>query len=186
MSDKNPQGNITNWDLQLAASLVTKDVTAQLFDIIRERTLANGSDNLPTVYWQKSGSTTTTSAPAYLLRAQLLEHYHRYNASNFLPGPVNIIADDASCLLSLSPHQLVSHSNRQYPQSTLWVFAPLWLQLLSAVISAQRSKQPNGAPFVSTSVSIPDSLWWGGAIFLLQVFAHRYCTGAIAPSGRTM
>jgi hypothetical protein len=157
VSDHNPTGDITNSDLELAASIITKDIAAQHFDI-RERTISNGSDNTPTVYWQRKGSTTTTSAPAYLLRAQALhQRYHRYNSSEYyIPGPANSMADDASRLLSLSSHQLVSHFNRTYPQPTPWVFASL-LQVPTPRIALGSA----GAPFVSTSASIPGSLQWG-------------------------
>ncbi len=84
VTEANPTGDITNSHLELAASLVQRDVTAQYFDV-RERTIANGSDNTPTVAWRRKGSTTTTSAAAHLLRAQALhQRYHRYPATDFL------------------------------------------------------------------------------------------------------
>jgi hypothetical protein len=84
VSFANPTGAVTNSDLELAASLVQHDIAAHAFDI-RERTIASGSDNNPTVAWQRKGSTTTTSAPAYLLRVQALhQRFHRYYSSSFM------------------------------------------------------------------------------------------------------
>jgi hypothetical protein len=64
VSFDNPRGTITNSDLELAAAIVQHHVAAHQFDI-RERTIASGSNNTPTVAWQTKGSTTTVSAPAY-------------------------------------------------------------------------------------------------------------------------
>jgi hypothetical protein len=138
-----PTGNITNSDLELVASLVIKDVTAQHSDI-RERTVANGSDNLPTIYWQCKGSTTMMSAPAYLLRAQALhQRYHQYHTTGFyIPGPANKTADDSSQILSLSPTALVAHCNSHFLQMISWVFAQPSNDILSSVTLALRSKQP--------------------------------------------
>jgi hypothetical protein len=76
---------------------VTKDVATQHFDI-GERTITNGSNNQPEVYWQAKGLTTTTSTPAYLLGAQALhQRYHCYHTSKYyIPGPANSMSNDAS------------------------------------------------------------------------------------------
>jgi hypothetical protein len=54
-------GTITNSDLELAATIAQQDVLVNTFDL-RERTIHTGSDNIPAVYWQRKGSTTTTKA----------------------------------------------------------------------------------------------------------------------------
>jgi hypothetical protein len=107
---ENPTGAVTNSDLELAASLVQHDIAAHAFDV-RERTIASGSDNTPTVAWQCKGSTTTTSAPAYLLHVQALhQRFHRYySLAFFIPGTLNAMADDCSRLWNLSDTELLSH-----------------------------------------------------------------------------
>jgi hypothetical protein len=143
VSDRNPTGTITNSDLELAATLVHKDVAAQQFDI-RERTIVNGSDNTPAVAWQRKGSTTTTAPPAYLLRAQSLhQRFHRYHSTEFyIPGPSNVMADDASRLLHLSPSQLLAHFELTYPQTHSWRFASPRTAMLSTATSALHSERP--------------------------------------------
>jgi hypothetical protein len=99
VSYENPRGTITTSDLELASAIVQHDVVAHQLDI-RERTIASGSHSTPTVAWQTKGSTTTVSAPAYLLRLQALhQRFHRYNSSwFFVPGKLNAMADDCSRL----------------------------------------------------------------------------------------
>lgn len=121
ITHQNPHGTITNSDLELLATVVHKDVLAHAFDI-RERTIATGTDNTPALAWQGKGSTSTTGPVAYLLRAQALhQRFHRYREEHFyIPGPVNVMADDASRLTSLSPSALLSHFDSRYPQNRPW------------------------------------------------------------------
>eukprot|EP00804_Cyclotella_cryptica_P015208 CCRYP_000735-RA/>CCRYP_000735-RA protein AED:0.27 eAED:0.27 QI:0/0/0/1/0/0/2/0/302 len=67
VSSSNPHGTISNSDLELAGGLIHLDCVAQTLDT-RERTLLSKGDNLNTTFWERKGSTTTDSAPAYLLR----------------------------------------------------------------------------------------------------------------------
>jgi hypothetical protein len=145
----NPLGSITNSDLELAASLVQHDVAAHTFNI-RERTVASGSDNTPTVAWQQKGSTTTTSAPAYLLRIQALhQRFHCYCLSSFfVPGLLNAMADDCSRLWRLTDAELISHFNLTYPQTGSWRLAIPKPEMLSSVTCALRRQRPAPASFL--------------------------------------
>eukprot|EP00804_Cyclotella_cryptica_P003096 CCRYP_006083-RB/>CCRYP_006083-RB protein AED:0.19 eAED:0.39 QI:0/0/0/1/0/0/2/0/333 len=67
VSSSNPHGTISNSDLELAGGLIHLDCVAQTLDT-RERTLLSKGDNQNTTFWERKGSTTTDSAPAYLLR----------------------------------------------------------------------------------------------------------------------
>eukprot|EP00804_Cyclotella_cryptica_P004092 CCRYP_019114-RB/>CCRYP_019114-RB protein AED:0.23 eAED:0.29 QI:0/0/0/1/0/0/2/0/239 len=68
VSSSNPHGTISNSDdLELAGGLIHLDCVAQTLDT-GERTLLSKGDNLNTTFWERKGSTTTDSAPAYLLR----------------------------------------------------------------------------------------------------------------------
>ena len=62
----NPDGAITNSDLELAGGIFHLEALAQTFDT-RERTVVSKGDNLNTMFWERKGSTTTNSPPAYLL-----------------------------------------------------------------------------------------------------------------------
>ena len=143
ISDQNKTGQVTNSDFELAAGLVQHDVAAHAFDI-REKTIATGSDNTPTIAWQTKGSTTTTSAPAYLLRLQALhQRYHRYQTSSFfVPGRLNAMADDCSRLWHLTDTELLSHFNSKYPQTASWRLAHPRPGMLSSVTSALRRRRP--------------------------------------------
>jgi hypothetical protein len=145
----NPQGTVTNSDLELAAGLVQNDVAAHAFDI-RERTIASGSDNTPTLAWQKKGSTTTTSAPASLLRVQALhQRFHRYYFSSFfVPGKLNAMADDCSRLWHLTDDELLTHFDLTYPQTVSWRIVHPTPGMLSSVTSALRRQRPEPASFL--------------------------------------
>jgi hypothetical protein len=108
----NPHGRITNSDLELAGSLLHHEAAAQCFDV-RERTILSKTDNTPTLFWQRKGSTTSTGAPAYLLRAQALhQRHHRYiPRHDFIAGITNQMGDDASRLHNLSDDQFLTHFN---------------------------------------------------------------------------
>jgi hypothetical protein len=149
VSFKNPQGSITNSDLELGATIVHHDVLAQHYDI-RERTISTGCDNTPAVSWQRKGSTTTTHAPAYLLRLQALhQRFHRYLPHIFyLPGPINKMADDASRLFHLSDADLLTHFNSHYPQTASWRMLHPSNEMLSSVTSALHRKRPEPASFL--------------------------------------
>jgi hypothetical protein len=78
------------------------DAAAHSYDI-HERMVLNGSDHniISAVCWQRKASTTTTT-PAYLLHLQTIhQRHHRYLTWDFyIPGLVNVMADDASLPLS--------------------------------------------------------------------------------------
>jgi hypothetical protein len=149
VSFENPQGTVTNSDLELAAGLVQNDVAAHSF-YIRKRTIASGSDNIPTLAWQRKGSTTTTAAPAYLLRVQALHQcFYRYNSfSFFVPGKLNAMADDCSRMWYLTDHELLTHFDLTYPQTASWHIVHPKSGMLSSVTSALRRQRPNPASFL--------------------------------------
>lgn len=141
VSRTHPHGLITNSDLELAGSLLQHEAAAQCFDI-RERTILSHTDNTPTLFWQRKGSTTTTGPPAYLLRAQALhQRHHRYvPRHDFLPGLANAMSDDASRLHHLSDADFLTYFNCTYPQATSW---QLWTPspgILSSAILALRKR----------------------------------------------
>jgi hypothetical protein len=85
--------------------------------------------------------------PAYLLRAQSIhQRFHRYHSTeSYIPGPSNVMADDASRLLQLTPSQLLAHFNLKYPQTNSWRFVSPRTGMLSSAASALYRTRPEMA-----------------------------------------
>jgi hypothetical protein len=66
ITDANPQGTITNSDLELAGQIAQLDVFAQNFQCAG-RTIVPLGDNIPSVSWSHKGSITTLGPTGYLL-----------------------------------------------------------------------------------------------------------------------
>ncbi|KAI2502275.1 hypothetical protein MHU86_12164 [Fragilaria crotonensis] len=100
VTSNNRHGAITISDLELTGMIAHKDILAQLRDVA-ERTVWIASDNRAAVAWSAKGSATSMAARAYLLRHNALhQRQHRYiSRHRYIPGPVNVMADDASELL---------------------------------------------------------------------------------------
>ena len=150
ISTNNPKGTITNSDLELAAAVAHPDVIASTSNI-SEATVATLHDNTPTVFWQRKGSTTTTGPAAYLLRLHALHARHlRYiSTHDYIPGPINAMADDASRLLHLSCNDFLSHFDSAFPQPFPWTECTLSSEMSSLVtmsLSKQRSDPESFSP----------------------------------------
>ena len=137
VSANNPTGSINNSQLELAGAVLHDEVAAECFDV-RERTIKSSTDNLNTLYWDRRGSVTTTSPTATLLRQHSLhQRFHRYvKLRDYIPGPLNRMADDASRLCHLTPTQFLSHFNQVYPQSLPWRLYTITPTMRSSVICA--------------------------------------------------
>jgi hypothetical protein len=149
VSATNPQGTITNSDLETAGAVVHHDALAQNFDV-RERLVHTNCDNVATISRFRKGSTTSVSAPAYLLRQQALhQRFHRYIPQlNYLPGPLNKLADDASRLWSLTNDEFLAYFNSTYPQVHSWRLWTPSKQTVSATISALRKQRSEPVLFL--------------------------------------
>lgn len=142
ITDENPNGTLTNSDLELAGGLLHLDGLAQTFDT-RERTILSKGDNLNTTFWERKGSTSTNKPPAYLLRLfGIHQRYHRYVPRfDYISGPSNPVADALSRDFNLSWHKLTTSLGPYLPQSGLyqvWTPSP---QIVSAVTSALLKQQ---------------------------------------------
>jgi hypothetical protein len=67
VSFKNPLGDLTNSDLELAGTIMHQHVLGQ-HAVAAGETAHTLCDNTPAVAWQDKGSTTTGKSAAYLLR----------------------------------------------------------------------------------------------------------------------
>eukprot|EP00804_Cyclotella_cryptica_P000504 CCRYP_018527-RB/>CCRYP_018527-RB protein AED:0.20 eAED:0.20 QI:0/-1/0/1/-1/0/1/0/268 len=142
VSSSNPHGTISNSDLELAGGLIHLDCVAQTLDT-RERTLLNKGDNLNTTFWERKGSTTTDSAPAYLLCLfGIHQRFHRYVPRfDYIAGPSNPLADSLSRDFHLSMSDLISRLTHLFPQTAGYQVWTPPSKLVSAIISALRRKQ---------------------------------------------
>lgn len=142
VSSDNPSGTITNSDLELAGGLIHLDCAAQTFDV-RERTILSKGDNLNTTFWERKGSTTTNSVPAYLLRMfGIHQRYHRYVPRfDYIAGKSNFIADALSRDFNLSLKEIHSRLAHLFPQNTGYQVWTPRSELVSSIISALQRKQ---------------------------------------------
>jgi hypothetical protein len=160
VTDANPTGDLTISDLELAATIAHHDELVQSIDL-RECTTNSLHDNTAAVYWQRKGSTTTTTkAASYLLRLQALHQlYHHYVPRHvYLPGVMNAMADDCSRLWALSDSQLLSHFNATFPQINCWQFCSQKSEMLSTIASALSNMRSEPASFLHAPVQ-PTNQW---------------------------
>jgi hypothetical protein len=143
ISSSNPKGDITNSELELAATIAQFDVLSQAFDI-HSHTIHNLFDNSATVAWQRKEAASTAGPVAYLLRLHALhQRHHRYiPLHDFIPGVTNVLADQCSRLFHFTDQQLLAHFDVAFPQTMPWQQFPLRSKTLSALISALSRKKP--------------------------------------------
>ena len=141
VSEKNPDGSVTSADFELAGGLLQLDTLAHCYDV-RERTIVSKTDNLNTMFWERKGSCTTNSSPAYLLRLfGIHQRHHRYvSRHDYQPGVSNKMADDASRLFHLSDNDFLAYFNSTYPQTKSYKLVHPEQGLVSAVILALHRK----------------------------------------------
>ena len=139
---ENPNGDLTNTDLELVGSILQTEAAVQCFDL-RERTHLQRTDNLGTMYWRRKGSTTSTKPVAALLGFQALhQRFHRdISLHDYVPGHLNLAADDASRLQSLSNRELLHYFNTRYPQKHSWRIWTPPRAMRSWLISVLRTTQ---------------------------------------------
>ena len=99
VTSRNPRDTLPISDLELTGLIAHKDILARTTSDIRERTIWLASDNRSAVSWSTKGSATSLAARAYLLQYNALHqrHYRYLSRHHYIPGPVNAMADDASC-----------------------------------------------------------------------------------------
>ena len=146
-----PHGRLNNSELELLGHLWHLDVGAHAFDL-RERTVHSNTDNLATLFWARKGSTTTTSPVATILRhLSLHQRFHRYvSSTDYVPGALNVLADAASRMCSLSDDAFLTAFNTLYPQDRPWHLYRPSPALISSGISTLRMQMSDSVSFLRT------------------------------------
>ena len=155
---ENPNGTITNSDLEMAATVGHNDVVAHKYNVA-EITVQTGHDNVAALMWNRKGSTTTEGPAAYLLRLQSLHqrHYRYISLHDFIPGHLNRLADEASRRVTLSDSDLIAYFNTHYPQKRQWQLCHLRPEMLSALISALYNKRSTPQSWTSEPEPLIDT-----------------------------
>ena len=128
VSFNKPTGSVTNSDLELSGVIAHKDIIVQALPPSPHLSTCAFSNNTPVVSWKFKVSTSMCGPAAYLLQSAALhkQHYCYDIKMHYLPGHLNTMADNCSCLWSLSDSQLVSYFNSTYPQPNTWKMHHLW------------------------------------------------------------
>ena len=156
VTDSNPSGSITNSDLELAGGLLHLDALAQSFDI-RERTVLSQGDNLSTTFWERKGSTSTSSAPAYLLRLfGIHQRIHRYIPRfDYISGASNHVADSLSRDFHFPWSDLLPSLSDFLPQSLGCQVSTPSPQIVSAVTSALLRRPSSRESLLDAPLAMP-------------------------------
>ena len=133
----NPEGQITNSELELADSVLHHACMADFFHL-RERTMLSRTDNTVGLWWQRKGSDTSTFPPAHLLCLQAIhQRFHRYvPRHNFLSGVHNGIYDRPSRSRDLTDAALLAHVDTSHPQDLPWRLLTPPSDIISVIASA--------------------------------------------------
>ena len=113
----NPEGQVTNIDLELVGSLIYHACMVDCFDI-HECTTLSRTDNMTVLWWQSKWSATSTFPPAHLLRLQAIQQrFYRYvPRHNFLSGVDNGISDHPYLSQDLTDAAFLAHMDALHTQ----------------------------------------------------------------------
>ena len=152
----NPKGHITNSDLEQAAVIAQLDIMAHSH-LVAHATLENMCDNTAAISRSRKGAVSSPGPASYLCQlASDHQRLHRYcHRSQYLPGPVNTMADDCSRMLHLTDAAFHSHLTQHYPLPPSWTQQHLGPEMASLLISALRCKPQT--PLLSPSLVAPSA-----------------------------
>ena len=139
----NPEGTITNSDLEHAAALAQVSLISHRHDT-QCATITTGMDNTPAISRVAKGA-VADEGPASHLCIYACEHQrqHRYyHSAQFLSGLRNRMADDASRLQHLTDASFLAHFEQHYPQAQPWVLLHLPHEIASKLTSALLALSP--------------------------------------------
>ena len=141
VSPTNPNGTITNSDLELT-NLVLQETT--LLEAAPKACMAaphSGSDNTPTISWSMQEASMINPVVADLLHIRVLHgRFVFLNPSVYYhTGQESCMEDDAPSLLYLSDNKFYTHMYVVHPQLRgLWQISLPSQELLSCMISTMR------------------------------------------------
>lgn len=153
VSDANPNGRLTNSDLEMAGVLLHYLALEQVAGSLRHVQVAIGSDNTPAVAWTTKMATRASSPVAYhLLRGLALrQRYTRAAPPEIfhVAGKTNTLADVASREVKINgiplpnsaePNVFLTYFNSKFPlpQSSSWNIVTLDSEMRSNVILTLR------------------------------------------------
>ena len=132
ITNANPNGTITNSDLELVGGLLHLEALAQTFDV-RERTVLSKTDNLNALFWERKRSETMEKAPAHLLHLfGIHQHCHRcVPRHNCLSGPSNLVADALSRNFERGWAELMASLEGHFPPESghqVWKPSPKFVE----------------------------------------------------------
>ena len=165
VSVDNPSGTLTNSDLEQAALLAQISLQSSTHDTTYA-TVLNFCDNTPAISRETKGAISSDGLGADLCNYScLLQRQERYcHLVQYLPGPDNVMGDDASRMQDISDLAFHAHFQQAYPQSQPWELHHLPDAVSSHLISLLRSRLPTlappprlGKPLTPTSDSGPSS-----------------------------
>ena len=110
ISSDNPQGQITNSDLELAALVLQEAKFPFVSTNPTWQAPFTGSDNTPTVTWTFREAFTVNPVVSDLLRLRFLVNHHFNTTPSvfYHPGTKNTMADDVSQKFHLAPDIFLS------------------------------------------------------------------------------
>ena len=140
-SASNPDGDLTNSDLELLGAYSHLVMLARTFRLQGARVLLL-TDNTPTLHWVRRGSLSRQAIATRLLRLlSLHQRLHGYRLElSHIAGPANVMADDASRRFDLDDAQFMNHFTHAYPQSASWQNIPVPTPISCALISELSTK----------------------------------------------
>ncbi|KAL7571454.1 hypothetical protein ACA910_019209 [Epithemia clementina (nom. ined.)] len=143
VSFNNPNGTISNSDLELAGTIAQVAVLPPHHQLAAQ-TLAICSNNTPAVSWQGCGAVTTAGPAAYIPRLSALhQRQHRCLVQHlYIPGPANLLADIASRQFHLTNHMLLTYLNSIAPHPQPWKMLQLPPGMRLQLISALQQHRP--------------------------------------------
>ena len=137
VSSQNPQGSLTNSDLELLG------VATGIVGLAHHRPLSNatlwvGCDNTPAVAWCGKGSTSASNASAFILRHLGLVCRDAQMKTRVIsvPGESNTIADFLSRSFHLSDDDIMAHLHRLAPTQPSFQWLPIGPETQSQLTSA--------------------------------------------------
>jgi hypothetical protein len=149
VSFTNPDGDVTNSDLELAAFITCHSTLLCHIPSHPYTTTCIATDNTPTLAWVSKGSTTSVGPPVFLLRHLALDC--RSSLAHvqpvFTPGNTNTSADLLSRSFHLSDPDMLQLVQQRFPTQPPWqLVIPPNDKISSMNLALSKTLQPWASP----------------------------------------